>query len=285
MRIFATLAAVIALWMVGLTKSKANPWIAPDNGAASPVERVVVFGAETRLSLEAYARRKRLDARQLEKQHAGSGLVRCGNARGAGQLTLTDDIITSAAHVFFDERGEPRALRGVCEFVVEAGGEQIVTEIDTETLVVGSHIPYVAAPADDWAVARLRRPVRTAAPYAIGAPKRGANVQFVARGHVDWGGGHETSIEDCRLRDALDLGAEGTREFSFDCAAGIGASGGALLDASGSNLLAIYVGYHSPEPGARLAFSPTNYNFAVTVEGAFRRAVLEAAGLRTAAAE
>jgi len=287
MRLPVPLAALAALCLVVTAKSKAEPLFAPAlaERAGTHVEKVVVFGDETRQSLDAYARRNRLDPRQLERLHAGSGVVRCGNARGAAQLTLVDDVITSAAHVFFDESGVPRARKGSCEFVIEARGQEIATRIDTGSLVTGSQFPYASAPANDWAVARLERPVGIAAPYALGAPRRGAAVQFVARGHVDWGDGRRMSIEDCRLRDSLDEGVEGTREFSFDCAAGIGASGGALLDASGSNLLAIFVGYHSATPEARAAFSATNYNFAVTVEGAFRRAVLQAAGLRTATAE
>jgi len=287
MRLKVPLAALAALCLVATAKSKAEPFFAPAlaEREATSVENVVVFGDETRQTLDAYARRNRLDPRQLEQLHAGSGIVRCGNARGAAQLTLVDDVITSAAHVFFDESGGIRARKGACEFVIESRGEEIVTRIDPGSIVAGSEFPYASAPANDWAVARLERPVGGTVPYALGAPRRGAAVQFVARGHIDWGGGRRMSIEDCRLRDVLDEGVEGAREFSFDCAAGVGASGGALLDASGSNLLAIFVGYHSATPEARQAFSATNYNFAVTIEGAFRRAVLQAAGLRTATAE
>ena len=81
------------------------------------------------------------------------------------------------------------------------------------------------------------------------------------------------SLENCRLRDGLEAGAEGTREFAFDCAAGVGASGSALLNAAGSRLLAVFVGYRSTAPDERHGVLADNYNFAVTVEGAFRRAV------------
>ena len=43
--------------------------------------------------------------------------------------------------------------------------------------------------------------------------------------------------------------------------------------------MAIFVGYRSVAPDQALPFSPTHYNFAVTVEGAFRRAVERQASL------
>ena len=92
----------------------------------------------------------------------------------------------------------------------------------------------------------------------------------------------------CRCRTAgcatgLEDGAEGTREFSFDCSANVGASGSGLFDGDGKGLMAIFVGYRSVDPGQPLPFSATHYNFAVTIEGAFRRAVERQAALRTAA--
>ena len=238
-----------------------------------PIERVVVFGVDARETAEEFASDHHLDARSIRRQHAASGVIRCGNARGAGQLTLSNDVVTTAAHVFFNEAGQPRADSEHCQFVVEAEGQEIATSIDVGSVVAGSADPYHESAVHDWAVARLRRPLREAIPYALGAPSGDAPVRFVARGHVDWGAGREMSMENCRLRDGLEAGAEGTREFSFDCAAGLGASGGALLNASGSRLLAIFVGFRSEAPERRMAFSPRNYNFAVTVEGAFRRAV------------
>ena len=92
------------------------------------------------------------------------------------------------------------------------------------------------------------------------------------------------SVETCRLHDVLAKGAEGTREFSFDCDAGVGASGGALLSSGGGRLLAVFVGYRSIAPDRTLPFSPQHYNFAVTLEGAFRRAVETAAGFSATAA-
>ena len=86
-------------------------------------------------------------------------------------------------------------------------------------------------------------------------------------------------VATCHLRDGLENGSEGTREFSFDCSANVGASGSGLLDGDGNALLAIFVGYRSVAPDKALPFSSTHYNFAITVEGAFRRAVERQASL------
>jgi hypothetical protein len=55
------------------------------------------------------------------------------------------------------------------------------------------------------------------------------------------------------------------------------------MNAAGSRLVAIFVGFRSVAPDLHLAFSPRNYNFAVTIEGAFRRAVEQAAATERAA--
>ena len=115
--------------------------------------------------------------------------------------------------------------------------------------------------------------------FQVGLSLAKPAIRFVARGSVDWGGGRDLSLQDCRLRDGLENGAEGTREFSFDCSANVGASGAGLLDGDGKALLAVFVGYRSVAPDQALPFSSTHYNFAVTIEGAFRRAVERQAAL------
>src|SRR5260370_32417966 len=103
----------------------------------------------------------------------------------------------------------------------------------------------------------MARP-RTASPLPA---QPAETIQFVARGHSDWGQGHVMSMENCRLHDALAAGAEGTREFSFDCDAGVGASGGALLNSSGGRLLSVFVGDRSLPPRSAPPLSSPHFNF------------------------
>ena len=230
------------------------------------------------MTAQQYAERNHLDAGEVKRRHAASGVIHCGDARGAGQLTLTDSVITTAAHVLFDEQGRPRGDSAHCFFSATVGGEEVTTAIDVGSVIAGSRAPYAGSAVHDWAVARLLQPIHGPTPYALG-PHAQANqaVEFVARGHSDWGAGSVMSMEDCQLRGVLSAGAEGTRELSFDCDAGVGASGGALLTASGNRLLAVFVGFRSVAPDQAMPFSAQHYNFAVTLDGAFRQAVEAAA--------
>lgn len=253
--------------------------------ALSSVDRVVLFGAHPRLTEEQFASENRLDPEDVKRRHAASGVIHCGDARGAGQLTLGDDVITTAAHVFFDESGRLRGDSAHCLFTATVADQEITAAIDVSSIVSGNSDPYAEPAVHDWAVARLTRPIRGATPYSLGAPAQAAQpIQFVARGHSDWGAGRDMSMQACRLHNLLNKGAEGTREFSFDCDAAVGASGGALLNANGRGLLAVFVGYRSIAPDRTMPFSAQHYNFAVSVDGAFRRAVEAVAGYSATAA-
>jgi hypothetical protein len=243
----------------------------------------LVFGKNSRRSVEEFAAEQKLDAAELRARFAGSGLIECGDAHGAGQLTLSNDLVTTAAHVFFDERGVPRAK--TCFFSMESGGKEIRVPIEPRSIVAGSTNPYAIAAVHDWAVARLVHPVEGVTPYSL-AEGAGQNkpVEFVARGHIDWGEGRKLSMEKCRLHDQLSVGEEGTREFSFDCETGDGASGGAVVLGTNQPAIgAILVGWRSNRPFRSAPFSQSHYNFAVTIEGAFRKAVVSAASTVTAA--
>jgi len=239
---------------------------------------VVVFGQDARRAPQAFAEEHQLSTADTVRAHTASGLIECGDAHGAGQLTLTDDVVTTAAHVFFDENGLPRAR--TCSFDLMVNGSPVHVPIDLGSIVAGSTKPYDVAVTHDWAVARLTHAVTGVRPYGIMADLHDNEpVTFVARGHIDWGEAKALSMQDCLMHDQLSQGAEGTREFSFDCDTGDGASGGALMfDRDHSRIGAILVGWRSNRPFKAMPFSRTHYNFAVTLEGAFRQAVYAAAG-------
>ena len=252
--------------------------IATHSAPAADIIPVVTFGADARRVPQVFAEEHHLAPAEVIRNHSASGLIQCGNAHGAGQLTLTDDVITTAAHVFYDENGMPRSRS--CTFDVTVNGSDMRVPIDLGSIVAGSTKPYDVEVTHDWAVARLSHAVNGAKPYGIAADVRPDEpVTFVARGHIDWGEAKRLSMQDCTLHDKLSDGMEGTREFSFDCDTGDGASGGALMfDRDLSRVGAILVGWRSNRPFSAMPFSHTHYNFAVTLEGAFKRAVYAAAG-------
>jgi hypothetical protein len=151
--------------------------------------------------------------------------------------------------------------------------------VDLASIKAGSTNPYAFPAVHDWAVAKLSKSIADVTPYQLSdSVQTQAPVEFVARGHIDWGDGRRMSMEACQLHDQLSVGQEGTREFSFDCETGDGASGGAVLMGEDQMQLgAILVGWRSNKPYRAVPFSPTHYNFAVSIEGAFRTTVLDAA--------
>ena len=283
MRFWGGMAIVI---LVGSTHSmvEAAPFLPSLNATTIPpaVSPVVVFGKSSRRTVEDFAAEHRVDLAELRRDQSASGLIQCGDAHGAGQLTMSSNVVTTAAHVFYDENGLPRSQ--TCTFDLTADGQTTHVPIDLKTIVAGSTNPYAVPPAHDWAVVRLARRVAGVKPYTL-ADDIHANepVTFVARGHIDWGEAKKLSLQECLMHDQLATTEDGTREFSFDCDTGDGASGGALMfDKGRSQIGAILVGWRSNRPFNAVPFSRTHYNFAVTMEGDFRKAVLAAAGNLTA---
>lgn len=248
---------------------------------------VVVFGKQSRRTIAAFAQEEKLNPVALQKAFAGAGLIECGAAHGAGQLTLVNNLITTAAHVFFDEKGKPRAK--TCNFVIEQNGKQVSVPVDLSTIVAGSTDPYALPAVHDWAVAKLSHSIDGVIPFELADTiKPNEPVEFVARGHIDWGEGRQLSIEKCSLHDQLAASEEGNREFSFDCETGDGASGGAVVVAEAEErpvIGAILVGWRSNKPFHLAPFSSTHYNFVVSIEGAFKKAVLAAAEQTIAASK
>lgn len=206
---------------------------------------------------------------RMGAQYGATGLVRCGGAVGTAQLTLRSDIITTAAHVLIGADGQPRAS---CTFQSAGGGTAVA--IDPASIKAGSRSPLSEPATRDWAVARLRQPIANAAPYGL-APagsKPGAVFMF-AGGNKR---AEQMGAEHCNARGMLATSPQGVREFAIDCNAAPGSSGAALT--AHHQIVGIYLGYRSTDPQHAQAFSATHYNFAITVEGPFRHAVLAAAG-------
>ena len=199
-----------------------------------------------------------------------SGLVRCGGALGTAQLTLRADIITTAAHVLIGADGEPRAS---CVFQSTAGG----APVPIDSALDPRFLPRAAVGCRN---ARLggcaaRAPGQRRGALRARAGRREAGWRV--RVHRSAGGNSSTDAigaENCNARGILATSPEGVREFAIDCSAAPGSSGAALT--AGHNVVGIYEGYRSSDPMRAQAFSSTHYNFAITLEGSFRRALLAA---------
>lgn len=244
--------------------------VAADNELSRPFIPAISMEKDRRAALEEFARRARLAPGSLREQVGAAGLVRCGSATGTGQLTIRNDIITTAAHVLIDQYGN-RRVGCVFEPVMGIGGGPI--PIDYDSIKTGSTMPLAQPATRDWAVARLVAPVVGATPYSLAsATAMPAPILMCAGGNKGFAA---MGVEQCTARKVIEKSADGVREIAIDCNAGPGSSGAAIL--SGRKVLGIYVGYRSSNPGKAQTFSATHYNFAITVEGPFRRALLAAA--------
>jgi hypothetical protein len=206
-------------------------------------------------------------SRRGDARFGATGIVRCGNAVGTAQLTLKNDVITTAAHVLIGNDGHPRAP--ACTFEPTMGLASHAVAIDMRSIRAGSRTPLSEPAVRDWAVARLTAPIHGAVPYGLAAAgATPAGVVMCAGGN---GNPDAMATERCAVRRWLATAPDGIREFAIDCSAAPGSSGGALI--VGQDVAGIYVGFRSASPQQAQTFSDTHYNFAITVDGPFRRAV------------
>jgi V8-like Glu-specific endopeptidase len=202
-------------------------------------------------------------------QMSATGLVRCGSATGTAQLTVRNDVITTAAHVLIDQYGKHR-IGCVFEPTMAGGGP---IPIDFGSIKTGSNMPLTERATRDWAVARLVAPVKGVTPYGIGSASAAPSAVIMCAG----GNKAHTAMgtEHCSTRRVIGAASDGIREIAIDCNAGPGSSGAALV--AERKVVGIYVGYRSSDPGKARAYSEQHYNFAITIDGPFRRELLAAA--------
>jgi hypothetical protein len=243
---------------------------ADDAELLRPFVPAVSMTKDRRLPPDEFARRAGIGTEGLIGQVGATGLVRCGSATGTAQLTVRNDVITTAAHVLIDQYGKYR-IGCVFEPTIAGGGP---VPIDFKSIETGSMDPLSHRATRDWAVARLVQPVEGVSPYRLGSVGSDPVAILMCAGGNQ--SGAAIGMEKCSTRRVIGKSGDGIRELAIDCNAGPGTSGAALI--AGDKIVGIYVGYRSSSPHKAQAFSDTHYNFAITVEGPFRRTLLAIAG-------
>lgn len=244
--------------LVGILLAVLTPSSMP---ASADMRRVVVGRDETAPVSAGEARR-----------FTATGLVECGGVRGVGQVTETGDVVTSAAHVFFDELGRPRASHGACVFIVEEGGARRSIPLVPDARLCGSTSPYGVSGRHDWGLARLTHPIRGLRPYRIAEEVRvGDPITVVA-----FEDGRKI-MQRCRVREVV-TSENGAREVRTDCTGFDGMSGAAYLTGGASpRVLGVHVGFRSAHPDVAAPYSDRHYTFGAAIGRVFRRALAEAA--------
>ncbi|MCC6946837.1 MAG: trypsin-like peptidase domain-containing protein [Bradyrhizobiaceae bacterium] len=267
--LLATLGAAFASSPFSSTVER--EFLATPTERPAPYVRAVSLDPDRRLPPSEFARYAGIGLPEFHAQYGASGLVRCGTAVGSGQLTLANNVITTAAHVFIAAGGTPRNPSCVFE---PAGNPGKSIAIDMHSIIAGSATPMDDRATLDWAVARLSMPLDGVKPYALGTtPEISSRVLMYGGGNGEAG---NMGVERCSIRSETATSPEGIQEVSFDCSAAHGGSGSALLNEN-REVVGIFVGYRTLDAKAARPFSATHYNFAITIDGAFRRALILAA--------
>lgn len=233
----------------------------------------VVIDEDGRLSLEDYARANSLSSKAVAARFGATGVVRCGQAVGTGQLVGASNVVVTAAHVLFAPGGHSRGAGAVCTFEIDAGGRRQVVKLKLDTVQSGCKEPYAEPAIRDWAVAALAEPVMGVRPYTL-ASAMSVPGDIVLTSAARSGGVEIHSLERCKAREVTGTSPAGLREVAIDCDAEGGTSGAAMLTDTGG-FLGVYVGFRSAHPGEAGPFSMSHYNFGLTAEGTMRQAIME----------
>lgn len=232
-----------------LAGSMSNPSFAPNELSSTANVRKVAeyYEAGPRIRVEDLPER-------VQKRYEATGVLRCGSKEGSAQLTSTQDLITTAAHILIDPNTCKQITRvESCTFTVRTHRQY--QSVRVRNLVASGFsrcelVTELSKASGDWAVLKLDRPLANVTPYQvdellIGELQRGDNLTAVAHSadFVDLDPvamirAHPKYANACQLMDVFAGGILGTT-----CAAGEAASGGSLLaERENPRLVAITVG-------------------------------------------
>ncbi len=218
-----------------------NPFSKQLEGLLQPI---AIFGEPDRRTEEAYARENGMTQAEVEKRYAATGMLKCGPARLTANLVLTNNLILTSAHAFFDQKtcrkiSNPKS----CKFFVRnAIGTREFKIKGLES--IGSNCPNNFEKTDDWAILRLTEDVAGVTPYSIDGKPSGAiddnqkvvsinavNLDLYTSGRKE---NDETkTIGNCTARKVYRTDGDPIY-FSSDCDNSPGGSGGAILRTSDS---------------------------------------------------
>lgn len=264
------------------------------------VQNVAAYGDhDGRLTEKEYADLHGKTLESIQQQYAASGQLNCNGLIAEAQLTVKDNIITTASHVLEDlETCQHYANAEQCKFSYISKGRRIT--IPVESLVEkGFRCPGRHSPDLDWAVMKLKSPATGVTPYRLpneneSYVKKGRKVVAVAEMSIDFQKKDPVSgkityprhIEDCEIRD---LYGAPPRLYGDNCSGSKGSSGGSILsDDMESPALLATVSYSletadealrakgSGVPNIRPYEKDVWQNFSVPVDGAFLNAIRKA---------
>jgi hypothetical protein len=191
----------------------------------------IIDGTDDRGSLLKLGPSLGLSAAEIARIRKVSGHVGCFDPLpkvGSGALYLSNDLIVTAAHIFFE--GGKRQTK--CFFRAQtAGAEWVALETDKANARFGSSNPKPGS-NNDWAIVRLSTPVADAKPFPVDdTPRQAGDALIVVSAHPD---GMEDVpldvpvVQACTIR-RVPVSSEATSFYRTDCDASPASSGGMHL--------------------------------------------------------
>jgi len=252
-----------------------DPRFEPDAGhAAAPVGADGVIGTDDRKLLSEFTLPGVTDQAAMRASLAATQSLSCDDGAGSASLIHRNDVIIFSAHELL--KGDGKHSRGLddCVFVVtnNAGETEnyplLLTTLDHGAPQPASQVDeaWNRGNQDDWAIARLARPVAGIQPYRlpentnVGAP--GSAVTTISDTTENWHGSRGMLAQNCHVIAAeAKLVSRFPAVMHLDCDVGKGASGSAILDqvASGTPryiaTTIAYTGNDCRQPGLTTCFS------------------------------
>lgn len=265
--IFAILAVIaMVVYSQGASRSEVDARRHTD----TPVGANGVIGTEDRKLLSEFTLDGVADQAAMRASLAATQSLSCSDGGGSASLIYRNDVIIFSAHqVIKDEAKYSHALDDCVFVVMNKDGTTdhyplLLTTLDHGALTPGSEADdaWYRSNQNDWAIARLARPVTGIEPYRLPEQAEvGVAVTTVSESTDNWQGPSGMLAQNCHT-----IPAEWKLENRFpavmhlDCDVGKGASGGAILEvASGVpryiGIIIAYTGNNCREAGLTTCFS------------------------------
>ena len=214
--------------------------------SAQPIARLSPPGDQRR-PLDEFTLSGAKDQAEMRRRLAATQSLSCDSA---ASLVYRPDVIVFAAHEILNENGTLQYGVSRCAFRVTTQGTDGKTHVEDypilfDTLDYGPLVEqgadsgdaWLQSNVDDWAVARLARPVTGIEPYPLVPQREIASLQgpdtrivTVSPKTLNWHGKDASLAGSCRtvMRDADTALRFPSLQYS-DCFSGRGGSGGAVL--------------------------------------------------------
>ena len=160
--------------------------------------RALTIGEEDRRTIARYQKLYHYSDKEMDVLLGGTVRVICPWGFGTGAIVDRKDTLVTAAHLFFKANGKPRGPIARCYAVSLKGGKKHRIKLDT---VAHGFKEHPNLDWNDWFVATLQDPMKSAPPYPIRDEPMGSNVFYLTQGQEGWPGHsvNAPSIGRCEL--------------------------------------------------------------------------------------